>query len=157
MISFQKRGGFTLIEIMAAVAIMVILATIVWGAFYSFRRQAALEAASENVIALLNQARAKTLASQASSEFGVHFESVKAVMFKGAVYSATSPDNEEFILPLSVEISAVSLEGGGSDIFFEKFSANASKTGSITLRLKSDVSKTKNIVITKTGLVYAEN
>ncbi len=146
-----------MMEMMMVVAIIAVLAATAAGTFYSLRRQSALDSAVENIVALLNQARAKTLASEASSEFGLHFETAKAVMFKGVVYSAANPDNEEFNLPSPVEISAVLLEGGGDDVFFEKFSGNVSQFGSIAIRLKSDASRTKNIIISSTGIVYVNN
>lgn len=152
---FLTKRGLTIIEMIAVVAIIAVLATIAGGTFYSLRRQSALDSAAENIVALLNQARTKTLASENSSEFGLHFEIAKVAMFKGSVYSSASPDNEEFNLPAPVEISDFLPEG--SDVFFEKFSGNASQAGSITLRLKSDPSKTKNIVISSTGIVYVNN
>ena len=154
---FSTKEGLTIIELIAVVAIIAVLAMIAWGTFYSLRGQSALDSAAENIVALLNQARAKTLASEDSSEFGLHFETAKAVMFKGTVYSSASPDNEVFNLPSPVEISAVSFVGGGNDVFFEKFSGSPSRAGSITLRLKSDASRNKNIIISSTGVVYASN
>lgn len=152
---FLTKNGLTIIEMLAVVAIIAVLATITTGAFYSLRRQSALDAATENIIALLNQARTKTLASENDSEFGLHFETAKAVMFKGIAYSATSSNNEAFNLPSPVEMSDISF--GGNEFFFKKFTGNASQAGTVVLKLKSDSSKFKKIIIGPAGVVYVEN
>lgn len=143
-------------EILIVVAILSLLAVVVISGFISLRKQTALDSAGENIMSVLNEARSKTLASKDDSEYGVHFETDRIVLFKGDVFSAADPDNKEFVVLSSVEISNIDLNGGGSDLVFERLTGKTDNNGTTTLRLKSDFSKTKDIVISSTGIVSSQ-
>jgi len=147
--------GFTIFEIIISLSIFLILAVIVVSSFSSFRNNQELTNAVQKTINLLNLARSKTLSSEGSSQYGVHFESSRIVLFKGASFSESSPDNNVAVFSSLIEISAINFNGEGNNLVFQRLTGKTDNYGTITLRIKSDISKTKIIDIKNTGIVNA--
>jgi prepilin-type N-terminal cleavage/methylation domain-containing protein len=152
---YNKKRGVTLLELLFAISIIVIIATIIWTKFVSFRHINELNAAAETVISLLLEARAKTLSSLNDSQHGVRLEQYRVVLFEGVSYSTGIQKRiEDF--PAAVEISALSFNAGypppATDIVFSRLTGNANPNGTITLRLIPDTSTAKTIKIEPTGL-----
>ncbi len=149
-------NGFTLIEVLIVVGIVMILVGLVVAGFSIFRKEADLGHTAEEIISALRLAQNKTLASEAAEQYGVHFETNKYVLFKGTVYNASATDNVIFNLPFNVEIDTIGLAGGQSEAIFERVSGLTEKFGQISLRLKSDLSQTKTIYLANSGQVSLE-
>lgn len=145
--------GFTLIETLVAIAVLALLAAIMVGGLSSFQKSGELSRAADMIAGTLRDARGRTLASKNNSEYGVHFDPDKAVLFAGGAYTAGTPSNEATILPSRVEISTVAFGGGGDDVVFERLSGEAMATGTITLRVKQELAKTKEVLIYQSGVV----
>ena len=148
--------GFTLIEILIVISIFAALAVIGITSLSSFRDTVELNALTEDSASLLIDARSRTLSSKEQSQYGVHFESDKMILFQGASFSSSDPLNEETAIPSSVEIVDILLTGGGVDIIFERLTGETMQNGTITVRLKSDISRTRTITIISTGVVRIE-
>ncbi len=149
------KKGFTLIEILVALGIIVLLCVIIIGSFSSFRKSQNFNNAIEDTISIFNSARAKTLSSENASQYGIHLDSSKATLFKGTVFSQTDPNNQIINLDSSIEIVNISINGGGSDVVFNRLKGDTSDHGSFVIRVKSDTSKSKTISIKSTGIVNA--
>jgi len=147
------KKGFTLIEIVVSISVLIILATITTSAFSSFREKQALNSDIEQISVLLNDARFKTIASEDSSQYGVYFETNRAVFFKGAVFNEEDPDNKEILFSKLTQISLISLNGGGPDVVFKKLSGETDQHGFVTVSLRGDPSHFKNINIGASGFV----
>ena len=145
--------GFTLIEVLIGIAVLIILGAITWGGLTRFQRSLQLTGAVEDGVSLLADARTGTLSSLGKEQYGVHFQSDRVVLFRGVIYIVGDPDNREGALPRGVEISAISLAGGGSDVIFERLTGATDQYGSITYRLLADTSQMRTISILATGLV----
>ena len=143
--------GFTLLEVLISVAILAIVGTILISAFGSFRAAEDLREAHSNIIGLLKDARARTLSSDSNSGYGVHFETLRAVLFKGVAYSSSDPLNEIYNLPGSVQISTISL-GGPVDTVFTRLLGTTTSSGTVILQSLRN-SSTKVITIEPTGVV----
>lgn len=146
-------GGYSILELLLSFAIIAIIATILFSAFAVFRQSNDLQSAGETIIGILRDARSRAIGSQEKKTYGVHFETAKTVLFKGSVYSASDPDNETYLLPQTVELSAISLTGGASDTVFSILGGTTTASGTITLSSKRDASKTRTITIFSTGNV----
>lgn len=144
--------GFTLIEILVVVALIALLATAVVVSTVSFRSQIDLNTAAQNILNTLRIARAKTLASESASQYGVYFESGQYVLFKGTSYNPPASDNEFHSLPSGFEIANVSI-GGGNEAIFQRLTGITSQSGSVDVRQISDPAKSKTIVIDPSGEV----
>ena len=143
--------GFTLLEILIALSILFIIISIVVNPFSSFRNRSLLNIEVENILTLINDARSKTLSSFQDSEYGIHFETNRAVFFKGTSFVEPEANNIEIIFNTAIYISDISLTGGGSNLIFNRLTGKTDEDGTITVALTSDVSTNNVITIYATG------
>ncbi len=151
----QLVRGFTLIEILVSIAVIVIIVLVVVSGLRAFRQSADLNRATDGVIASLRDGRLQTIESKDASIWGVHAESSRVTLFKGVTFSGGAADNVIFNLPPTVTLSW-SFQGGGADIKFNRISGDANQAGTLTLRLVADSSKTRIITIRSSGLIEAQ-
>jgi len=144
----SAQRGFTLIEILAVVGMLLIVSVTGISAFSNYNKKQALSGAADMVLATLSEARSKTLASEGGYKYGVHFEETKIVIFR-ETYTAGAVDNKEFVFVGPVRISAITLVGG-SDVIFKKISGETDNNGAAMISLK-DNSGEIEIDIEKTG------
>ena len=152
--NFQKikQNGFSLIEIIIAMAIGAVLVAVVVISFSSFRNSKTVDISADQILSVINEARVKTVSSEDYSRFGVHLEASRAVLFKGDIFAEPNSSNIETLLSPLVEISDISLNGGGADIVFQKLTGKTGNYGSLRVRLKSDNNKYKTISVKATGI-----
>lgn len=136
-------------EALILVAVLGLIVLIILPQFSKIRENQVLKAGVQDTLSSINKARGKTLSSLNSSEYGVHFQSDKVIIFKGKIFSALSPDNETINIITPASISNISLVGGGSDIYFNRLLGVPSATGAITI---STTSYNKIITISATGV-----
>jgi prepilin-type N-terminal cleavage/methylation domain-containing protein len=147
---YLYNRGFTLIEILLVIAILVILVSVTLPKFAEMRAHQVLRAAVEDITSVLNKARSQTLASLESSEYGVHFEADSVTIFKGDTYSVSDPDNQVIDIVSPASISSISLTGGTSNIYFARLTGAPSATGSVTVE---NGITTKTISVSAAGAV----
>ncbi len=143
--------GITLVEALVALAIVAVAAALIGSVMSSFGESNKLTEADSGIIGLLRDARSRTLASEANSNYGVHFENTRAVLFQGDIYNQASPSNEAYELPSSIEIYNIALTGGVSDLVFTRLYGTTTASGTVHLRSRNDPSKTKTISVYSTG------
>jgi len=148
MTHFKK--GFTIIEILVVLAIIGFLVAVVLPSLSTMRSNQVLKSAATDIFSALNKARSNTLSSVDSSEYGVHFESAKIVIFKGTTFSSADPSNEEILISSPASVSGISLSGGGAELYFNRLSGAPNKTGTITV---TNGSLSKVVTISATGAV----
>lgn len=136
-------------ELLIIFAVIGILALIVLPQFSKIRENQVLKTGVQDILSSIDKAHSKTLSSLNSSEYGVHFQSDKVIIFKGTVYSDISPYNETINIISPANISNISLSGGGSDVYFSRLLGVPSKTGAVTI---SSTSYNKIITISATGV-----
>ncbi len=144
------QSGFTATEILIVLFIIAVLAAIVLPQFNEMRKREVLKGGANDIVTALTRARSQTLSSLESSEYGVHFESDHVIIFKGTTYSASSPDNETINIVSPATISAITLTGGGSDVYFRRLTGMPTTSGTVTI---SNTVSTKTITISSTGAV----
>lgn len=149
----QNSLGVTLIELVVTIGILIILSTMAVSFFRYFQKASDLDNNAEEIVNTLRFAQNKTLASEGASNYGVYFESDKFVLFKGTNYDPLSGDNNIRNLSKSLEIYEISLTGGGLAIVFDRVAGTTSQFGSISLRLKSNPSKSQTIYVENSGQV----
>lgn len=147
------KNGFTLLEILVSIAIITLLTAIGWNTLSRFRQTVDLNRSAEAGISSLNDARSRTLSSVDSSQYGVHFQTDSVVLFKGTSYATSNPDNVEFLVPGTVQISSISLTGGGSDVLFARLTGATNQSGTITFRLSANTAETRMITILSSGVI----
>ena len=148
--------GFTMLEVMIVVAIVALLSAIAMYGSFNFARSSETQAAADNVIAALSEARSLTLASKNDSQYGVHLETGQVVLFSGAIYSSANQNNKIFAMPRGAYISAVTLNGGGADIIFTRLTGETIGYGSVEISSKSAGITSKTITILSSGIFSAQ-
>ncbi len=151
--NFLYKKGFTILELIIVVAIVAVLLVMVIPQFSRIKENQVLQSATSDVMSTLSKSRSETISSVNSSEYGVHFQSDKVIIFKGKTYSAGASDNEVITISTPASISNVTLGGVSStsgDIYFSRLSGAPSAVGTVTV---STSSFSKTITISATGSV----
>ncbi|MCC7436639.1 prepilin-type N-terminal cleavage/methylation domain-containing protein [Candidatus Nomurabacteria bacterium] len=149
MINFKK--GLSLIEIIMVVAVLGIILTISVPGFVNFRKNQSIQNTTNSVVSLLEEARARTLASYNNTFYSVRIESNRAILFTGGTYSSSSPTNKTVPFESPVVLQSISLSGGGSEIKFDRIKGTTSQYGTIVLQIPSGTSRT--ITINSGGVI----
>lgn len=153
----KSGAGFTLIQLVIALAILAIVGMISIPSIMYLVKLPPLNSAAEEIISTLKLAQNKTISSEGNSQYGVYFKMVtdphELILFKGQSYELRDQAfDKSYPLPLSVELYGTDL-GGGSEIVFDKLTGSTANAGSISLRLKNDTDQVKIVYIDNSGIV----
>jgi len=146
------KKGVTLLELLVVIAVMGLIFLVVLPQFSKSRENAVMKSAVADILSSVNKARSRTLASLNSSEYGVHFQSDKVIIFKGKVFSAVDVNNETISIATPANISNVTFGGVSSssgDLYFNRVFGVPNTTGTVTV---STPSSSKVITIYATGV-----
>src|SRR3989344_5087517 len=143
--------GFTLLEILISIAVISVVTVLIVSGFSSFRESARLNEAQSQILGILRDARNRTLSSEKNTQYGVHFENSRAVLFLGSFYNSGSASNEPYLFPPTTRISEIGF-GGPVDVIFTRLSGSASASGTVTIESISNTSKIKTITIISSGI-----
>ncbi len=147
----SSENGFTLVEAIIAIAIIGVLSGLSVPYFNSFLARNELKNESLKVVDALRTARIRAITGHSDSAWGVHFESNKYVVFKGNAYNASDPFNSETVFPAVLSFATTTLNGGGSDVIFNKISGETSQYGTTTIQ--NDINESNDIVINRIGMI----
>jgi len=153
------KKGFTMMELLIAIAIAGVLTAVVLASLSSFRSNQSVKTETEAIVSILKEAQSKSLASEDSSQYGVHLDtppSTRYVLFKGTTFSEGNPNNEVYNMPSGVEIKLLGLTGGAQDIVFERLTGGTSQDGSFEIGPTGGVA-TKRISLTTIGIIDASD
>ncbi|MCH7828739.1 prepilin-type N-terminal cleavage/methylation domain-containing protein [Patescibacteria group bacterium] len=153
----MKQRGFTLIEILVVVGIIVLFLGLSIPQLRSFQQVSYLENTGKEVVATLRLAKSRTLASEGALQYGVYFDTLSTpnqyTLFQGSSYAARDPAEDQVTeLSKTIEISVISL-GGGNEVVFLRLTGQASVQGTITFRRIADPTYTKTVSILSSGTV----
>jgi len=142
--------GFTLIEVIVVIVILLVLVTMGVGAASNFSKETVVKTAARTLATTLTEARARTLASENASQFGIHVVSGESqvTLFQGTTYSSSDPDNVLFEFD-----SRVTIVSSNTDVVFTRLSG---ATTAITIDLvhAKDSSVTRSVSVQSTGVVF---
>lgn len=155
----RRQRGFTIVETMVVLGIMVILSVIVVSTLLSRKSQYNLSSAVSQIAAMLRDAQSRSINQEKSTIWGVHFENSTStapfyVLFYTAYSSSTAVNRQ--ILPSGVRYSTSTLASGASlDITFAQITGIPSTLTSITLQLTvgSAVTAFSSVTVGSSGLV----
>ena len=143
--------GFTLIEIILAIAISATILGIVLFSFNDYRQRELLKIATLEVVSVLRDARARTLVAEGDSAYSVHFDIGQVVLFPGSVYSPGSNNNEVVVLPEIVGLATTSL--GATNVTFSRLSGEANTNGAVRVYLLADPTSSTTVTINTAGII----
>lgn len=149
----DSTTGFSLIEIIIVVSILIVLTVLGFNAASNFGKADAVKNSARTLATILDEARARTLASENRSQYGVHIvvgES-KVTFFEGTAYSSSDPDNRIFSFDPRVAISTTT-RGSVTDVIFTRLSGTSTSI-TVTIAHTKDASTTESVLVQTTGLV----
>ncbi len=127
------RLGFTFIELLIVLGIMSIIALVALPFFSNSISRNDLQTSAWQLANDLRRARSAAMAAQSNSAWSVHVQSDRHVLFVGTTYNASDPNNLITLLPATITLSAITLNGGGSDVRFSKVKGQTTDFGTITI------------------------
>ena len=138
----KANRGFTVVETLVTLFIIVLVSTLILWPFSSFRNTKLLDGAAEDVLSTLHEAQTRTLSSDGGNQYGVYFESDKITLL---------PEDRELALHNSLQISNISLNGGGATVTFDRLTGTTANYGTITISLINDNTRERVISIGSAG------
>lgn len=148
----QRPRGFSAIEMLLVVALVGIISSLVFVSVGRFGASRALDAGAKEVLSVLEDARSRATASVGGMAYGVRFEAQSVTLFRGGAYVPGAPDNIVLTLSSRVTIADISLEGGATEVVFDRLTGKANVSGTVTVALAADASATRVIRIEASGL-----
>jgi len=143
----NKSNGFTFIEVMIVIGVVALMAGLSIPIYQSFLVSSVLEDTTREVVQTLRSAQSKAMASEQLSDFGVHLEANKFVLFRGNIYNPADPENEEVILPTILTM----IPSFGSEVVYTSISGETLDIGSISINTSQG--NTRTITINSLGVV----
>lgn len=139
--------GFTSIEIVLVLGILLILVLVAVPFFQSFSVSHQLDTNTQEILNALRRAQAAAMGSKENSKFGVYLgtgSGASYTFFRGDSYATRDTEYDEvYTLPQTI---ALSLNiGGGSEIVFGKLKGAPSVTGTVTLTSVNNETRVLNI------------
>lgn len=150
----QTNRGFTLVEILAVVGILVILSAISIQVFNRYKERQSLDLNAQMISESLREARSQTLDSLEGSSYGVHLATSTITLFKGVTFDSLDPENKtrELVSPVIIVSSTVP----GDVVVFERLTGATLNSGSLFVGVSGKEVPVKEIIIEPTGIVYVE-
>ena len=154
---FRSPRGFTLIEILLVMAILVALGSIAIAPFIGSRTAIESEEEINHVRSLLRSAQGKAIALEDNSQWGVRFSNPAGnpatyELFAGAAYPGTVKE-KVYLSPRFKFTSPAS--GLNQAVIFLKRSGKSSSGGSITITIQPNGAGTpvRSVVVTSEGTI----
>ena len=142
----KNNRGFTLIEIMLVVALIVAIGGISVPVYQAFQVRNNLDMAAYTITQMLRRAQVLAQSGEGDATWGVHIASGSATLFKGASFAGRDTTVDEIS-----EISSDMVSSGVSEIIFSKLLGEPQTTGNVVLTTSNN--DTKTITINAKGTI----
>lgn len=137
--------GFTLIELIIVICIVLLLGAIVWPIGANFFSQELASKAQQQIIWVLKQARANAVNQKNNSAFGVYLEKGQATLFQGNTYAdRVISEDINYTLPKIVSINNL------NEIVFEPNTGLVTNPGTIKI---ASPALSREIAVNKLGVI----
>jgi prepilin-type N-terminal cleavage/methylation domain-containing protein len=140
-------SGFTLIELSVVLVIMIILISIIVPSFGKVGGSEALDTTTVSIISILNEAKSLAVSSKEAAKYGVKILNNKLISYKYPY----GTNNKEYSISSLISVSTST--GIGTDIIFNNVTGNTSASGTITVTVLREPTKTSIIRIYSTGII----
>lgn len=143
----KSSSGFTYFELLLVVALIAILGALSSPFLSRFLTQNYLGDTTNKFVKTLRKAQSYALSGKADSNWGVHYETGKLILFKGNGYGEDHSFDEAFQIPTIINIS------GWSDVTFSKIRGKPSISLIITI---SSSMESRTVTLNREGMVDVE-
>lgn len=153
----KNNAGFTIFEVVIVIAILSLLAVIPIADFVLLQKRTNLDNSVQEFAGVIRLAQNKTLASESNSQYGVYLNTSVSpnqyILFKGTSYSSRDVACDKvYILSDKLEFYGIDL-AGGSEVVFDRLTGATEEAGSVSFRVKTDVSQNKTVYISDSGAI----
>ncbi len=153
--------GFTMIELLVSLAILVVLGAIAIPSLVSLLKTPQLDDTAQEVINILRVAQNKTLASENNSQYGIYFNTATSpdqyILFKGANYASRDTSYDKiYSVGSNVEFSQINTtnaSGNANQVVFDRLTGSTANAGNISLDFQDDHSQSKIIYVDNSGVI----
>lgn len=142
----------TLIETVLVLVLLALVTGFISLSFSQINEKEALDKNADLVVSVLAEARSMTLSSIDDSRYGVHFDANQVVLFRGSSYNSSATTNVPTLLNPLVGIQNISLNGGGSEVVFNRLTGETDNSGSLQIHLKNATTTYLTLTVGATGL-----
>lgn len=152
----MSTKGFTIAEIIVAIAIMILVSSVGVVTFVSSKNSANLNSYTDGIISSLEQARSNAVSGKGGSSYGIRFatSTLTHTLFIGSTYSSSDASNVVTQIGSGYTIST-NLTASSTTIVFSRLTGVPSATGTITL-LQQATSKSKVITVGSQGNITVQ-
>lgn len=142
----RRAAGFTLVELMLSIVIIVLLSGITLPLYRSFLARNDLSIASQQVADTLRRAQLYARGMKEDNAWSVEVQSAAVTLFRGTNFGTRDTGFDE-----PVTLTGGITASGLSQVQFAKFTGLPNTTGTITLT--TNVGETKAVTINAQGMV----
>lgn len=142
-------SGFTIVEILVVVAIIVLLAGLALLGLTSLRDRLALEDATSSLVFHLEESKTRAVAGRGGVSHGIHFADDGYAQFAGAVYDEDDVTNILHELDPRLEMTTDIL-AGETAVVFSRITGATDAPVTLTIGLRRDPD-TRRVVIVGSG------
>jgi len=147
----STKAGFTVIEILIAIGIIILLADIGSSAFVSTKKARELGTITDGIAATLDLAKNQALAGKQGSDFGVKFESSSYTYFQGSSFDQAKTNNKTNTMLTGYVISTSLLPSTNDVVVFARLTGRPSAVGDIVISNASDPQRIHTVRIGSLG------
>lgn len=152
--------GFTLLETLLVIALMIILAALALPAFFNFQKNAELQNFTAEVLSDLRLSHGRALSSEENSRWGIYFDTASSpnqyIIFKGESFALRDIDFDEIHhLSKNLEFSDITL--ADNQVVFNTINGLGNNSGLIKLSLVDNPLKYQTIYLASSGLAGLNN
>ncbi|MGE5327785.1 MAG: Tfp pilus assembly protein FimT/FimU [Thiobacillus sp.] len=151
IIESEKKAGFTLVELLLSISVIVILSALSMPFISAFQSRNNLDVALNTIAQAERRAQTSAMAVERDADctgWGLSVQSSGIVLYCGTSFSGrNSSFDENYDIASNINISST---GGAGDISYSKVSGLPNNTGTITLTQGSD---SRSISINAKGVI----
>ncbi len=144
--------GFTLIEVIISIAIIAVLSGIVVNSFQTAKLKKQQQGIVQSIVSYLEKQKSDAQAGKDGSNYGVRFNSVDFVMFKGNSYATTTESNIIVAIDPQFTLSET-ITNSQNIIFFSKLNGDSNENATITISHLGNRVSPQSLLIEKSGVI----
>ena len=147
------NAGFTISELLVVMAIAVILWTLASITFIRPQEKVNLDSVVTTMVSDMKSQQTKAMSGEAASDYGIHFETHRYILFTGSTYNSLDSNNYEVKVDLPLQIINITLST--PNLIFQKGSGEVTVVvgqDGFTIQNSAGGAST-NLVINKYGAI----
>jgi prepilin-type N-terminal cleavage/methylation domain-containing protein len=145
----RGQSGFTFVEILVVLAVLLIIGTMSIAGFRAMYQDSGERIVAQEIADALREARNNTIGAKNDTVYGVRVATSSVTRFIGSTYSMGNASNTVYTYDAGVTATGTLVN---TSIVFTRLTGAPSATGTIFVR-NADGTSTTTITIESTGLV----